>query len=105
MDGCGVGGNKSQAIAAYSNYSKWVNKTGRPIHFEVSDFGAFAPWEWAGAIANSWRMSGDHSPNWPSTKEIINTSAYIPREFSGREFAWNDMDMLQTGNVCRFTGA
>jgi len=43
-------------------------------------------------------MSGDHTGVWSSVKDIVQHSAAIPAEYSGRPYGWNDMDMLETGN-------
>eukprot|EP00658_Telonema_sp_P-2_P058724 TRINITY_DN4726_c0_g1_i4.p1 TRINITY_DN4726_c0_g1~~TRINITY_DN4726_c0_g1_i4.p1 ORF type:complete len:401 (-),score=73.61 TRINITY_DN4726_c0_g1_i4:40-1242(-) len=82
----------------YKLMSQALNATGRPICFAMCEWGQDNPWEWGGAIAQSWRMSGDHTGVWSSTKAIIRASAAIPSQYSGRPYAWNDMDMLETGN-------
>jgi len=82
----------------YKKMSSAINSTGRAMCFAMCEWGKDDPWKWGGAIAQSWRMSGDHTGRWDSTKSIIQQSAGIPREFTGRPYAWNDMDMLETGN-------
>ena len=82
----------------YKKMSSALNETGRPICFSMCEWGKDEPWKWGDAIAQSWRMSGDHTGKWDSTKDIIRQSAAIPAEFTGRPYAWNDMDMLETGN-------
>ena len=37
-------------------------------------------WEWGFDCAQSWRMSGDHTGTWSSTKSQIQKSAAIPAE-------------------------
>jgi hypothetical protein len=78
--------------------SKALNVTGRPIAFAMCEWGVDAPWKWGSAIAQSGRMSGDHTGVWSSTKSIISQSASIPSENTGLPYYWNDMDMLETGN-------
>jgi alpha-galactosidase len=78
-----------------------LNKTGRPICFAMCEWGKDDPWNWGGKIAQSWRMHGDHTGNWQSTKNIIAASAAVPAEKTGRPYAWNDMDMLETGNYAQ----
>ena len=68
------------------------------MHLNMCEWGREAPWEWGGNIAQSWRMSNDHVGRWSSTKDLIRRSAAIPAAFTGRPWAWNDMDMLETGN-------
>ena len=96
----------------------------------MCEWGVDSPWQWGGEIAQSWRMSGDHTGGcyccsracllldaaderllyhltrlytgvWASTKSIIQSSAEIPAEFSGKPFAWNDMDVsVQSVSQC-----
>eukprot|EP01052_Picozoa_sp_SAG31_P042972 SAG31_NODE_7004_length_1822_cov_1.899013_1_plen_331_part_00 len=51
----------------------------------------------------SWRTGDDHTGTWgghSGTKAVIrDSSAAIPAAYSGQPWAWNDMDMLQTGNT------
>ncbi len=81
----------------YTNFSFWLNATGRPINFNMCEWGVDTPWVWGPKVAQSWRMSGDHTATWESTKSIIQQSAAIPAENTGTPYAWNDMDMLETG--------
>ena len=63
---------------AYGNMSAALNKTGHAVSFNMCEWGLDDPWTWGGAIAQSWRMAGDHTGVWPSTKETIALSAKIP---------------------------
>ena len=45
----------------YPKMSKALNATGRPIHFNMCEWGLESPWEWGNDVAQSWRMSGDHT--------------------------------------------
>ena len=74
-----------------------LNATGRPIAFNRCEWGVENPWEWGDSIAQSWRMAGDHTGNWDSTKAVIRSSAAIPAANTGVPYGWNDMDMLETG--------
>ena len=82
----------------YPIMSSAMNKSGRAIHFNMCEWGKEDPWEWGDAVAQSWRMSGDHTGVWKSTKQQIQLSAAIPVEYTGKPFGWNDMDMVETGN-------
>lgn len=42
-------------------------------------------------MVQSWRMAGDHTATWDSTKSTIAASAAIPAQFTGRPYGWNDM--------------
>merc|ERR1712032_208791 len=54
--------------------------------------------EWGPDVAQSWRATGDHTPVWSSTKDIIAQRTKGPASLAGAPFAWNDMDMIETGN-------
>jgi hypothetical protein len=56
---------------------------------------------WGDTVAQSWRMGGDHTGIWSSTKQVVQWTAAIPANYSGRPFGWNDMDMLETGMCLR----
>ena len=96
MDWCNTNGMTPQTT--YPKMSQAMNKTGWPIHFNMCEWGVNNPWEWGDAIAQSWRMNGDHTGIWSSTKEVIQSASKIPSKYSGRPYGWNDMDMLETGN-------
>ena len=96
MDWCNTQGMHPQI--AYKQMSDAMNATGRRMHLNMCEWGQENPWEWGGAIAQSWRMSGDHTGRWTSTKKQIELSAAIPAQYTGKEWGWNDMDMLETGN-------
>ena len=67
-----------------------LNATGRPIHFNMCEWGKENPWEWGFDCAQSWRMSGDHTGTWSSTKNQIASSAAIPAEYTGKPWGWNE---------------
>lgn len=75
----------------YGNMSAALNATGRPIAFNMCEWGLADPWTWGDNVAQSWRMHGDHTAVWSDTKEVIRASAAIPAEFTGRPYGWNDM--------------
>jgi alpha-galactosidase len=72
-----------------------LNKTGRPIFFEMCEWGLSEPWTWAAPVANSWRTTDDHHDSWNSTATIIEQQAGLSH-YSGPG-AWNYMDFLMTG--------
>ena len=57
----------------------------------VCEWGKENPWEWGDKVAQSWRMAGDHTGIWSSTKQQIENTRAIPASGSGRPFGWNDM--------------
>ena len=75
----------------YTNMSRALNATGRPIAFNMCEWGLAQPWTWGDALAQSWRIAGDHTGVWSSTKSVIRSSAAVPAAFSGRPYGWNDM--------------
>ena len=95
MDWCNTEGMHPRD--AYGNMSAAMNATGRPMHLNMCEWGREQPWEWGGQIAQSWRMAGDHTGRWADTKAKVRASAAIPAKWSGRAWAWNDMDMLESG--------
>merc|ERR1712151_351663 len=96
MDWC-----NSQGMVPEDTYPKMssaLNKSGRHIHFNMCEWGKDAPWTWGPKVAQSWRATGDHTPVWESTKGIIAQRSAIPVSEGGAPYAWNDMDMIETGN-------
>ncbi|KZW03455.1 glycoside hydrolase family 27 protein [Exidia glandulosa HHB12029] len=67
-----------------------------PIIFSLCEWGWQQVWLWGKTIGQSWRTTGDISPQWSSLASIINFNSFITMatDFYGR----NDMDMLQLGN-------
>jgi len=96
MDWCFTDG--MQPEETYASFSKALNSTGRHIHFNMCEWGKDDPWTWGPRVAQSWRATGDHVPTWEDTKRIIAERTKIPDKYSGHPYAWNDMDMLETGN-------
>jgi alpha-galactosidase len=99
MDWCNHG--DMQPAETYALMSHALNATGRPIHFNMCEWGQKEPWEWGPKVAQSWRATGDHTPVWESTKQIIAQRSAIPASLGGAPYAWNDMDMLETGNYAQ----
>ncbi|CAE7450971.1 agaA [Symbiodinium pilosum] len=96
MDWCFSDGMEPEPT--YTAFSKALNATGHPIHFNMCEWGKAAPWTWGPKVAQSWRATGDHVPLWQDTKKVIAERSQIPEADAGRPYAWNDMDMLETGN-------
>lgn len=91
----------------YTAMSKALNNTGHPMFFAICEWGLYNPWEWAPAIANSWRVGPDHLPLWwtPRTEQdpgqgqgdaniIEHMAGLSPYASPG---AWNDPDFLMIG--------
>ena len=71
------------------------------MHFNLCEWGRHDPkvWTWGDSVAQSWRCGGDHGPTWRSTSDIIHGRSQIPPAQGGAPFGWNDMDMLELGNL------
>jgi alpha-galactosidase len=95
MDWCGG----HDISGSYTNMSRALNSTGRPIGFNMCEWGNEKPWEWGPALAQSWRITRDHSGLWASTKSTIAKAAKIPQESSGRPFGWNGTAAIHFQNV------
>jgi alpha-galactosidase len=95
MDWCATEGLTPQPT--YTLMSNAINKTGHPLLFSMCEWGVDDPWNWGFEVAQAWRMAGDHTGVWSSTKSTIAASAAIPVNATGRPYGWNDMDMLETG--------
>lgn len=104
-DWCSTG--TQDAKASYMTMRDALYKAGRPIVFNICEWGDNQPWEWATEIGHSWRISGDIAKcwdcelnygNWSSwgVWPIIRMRANI-RQYSGPGH-WNDFDMLEVGN-------
>jgi len=96
MDWCNTQG--MTPADTYPKMSDAMNKTGRHMHLNMCEWGRNEPYKWGPAIAQSWRATGDHTGIWESTKKVIEQRSQIPAEMGGAPFAWNDLDMLETGN-------
>lgn len=92
----------SQLPAAYEKMHEAILHTGRPMVYNLCEYGMEAPWIWGPKVgANSWRTTGDVSNR-------INFQEYERMMFVGfgqdglQQYAgpghWNDPDYLQIGN-------
>lgn len=74
-----------------------LNNSGRAIFFAMCEWGDDNPAEWAPAIANSWRTTGDIKPNWASVlSNLDKNNDWATYAGPG---GWNDPDMLEVGVV------
>jgi len=73
-----------------------LNSTGRPIFYSMCEWGVDDPAEWAFNVGNSWRTTGDISPNWSSILSNINSNDEWSKYAAPG--GWNDPDMLEVGN-------
>ena len=80
----------------YANMSKAVLATGRPMVFQVCDWGVDFPSAWAPALGNSWRISNDIIPAFQTIARILNQA--VPQTSFAGPGQWLDLDMLEVGN-------
>jgi alpha-galactosidase len=89
----------SQGVPGIDRYTKMrdaLNATGRPIFFSLCQWGTEDSWQWAPAVGNSWRTTGDINPSWQSIRSNFwESQKHAQRGGSG---AWLDPDMLEVGN-------
>ncbi|MFB7634616.1 glycoside hydrolase family 27 protein [Streptomyces sp. NPDC056149] len=73
--------------------------TGRPIVFSLSLQPAAqgeTPWVWGKGVANMWRIDGDRDASFAGLTRLIH--ADLDKSRYAGPGAWNDIDMLETGN-------
>jgi alpha-galactosidase len=86
-----------QMKAAYEKFHQALLATGRPILYNLCQYGMQDVWKWGASVGgNMWRTTGDIKNNYYSM-------AYIGFEQNGLEkYAgpghWNEPDMLEIGN-------
>jgi alpha-galactosidase len=110
MDHCGVPGGASD-VEMYSNMSRALNATQRPMLFSLCQWGENDVEEWGPGVSQMYRIAADHLPLWscPSkicggsgaglgqgTREIIEFMAVLQPSRYTRQFAWMDPDFLMT---------
>jgi len=88
----------------YTNWSKLLNESGRPMVFSCS-WPAYAdlnnitiPWDVVEEICNLWREYNDIRDNWNEWTNILDyqvSKGLAPYAAPGH---WNDPDMLEVGN-------
>ncbi|MFF1920575.1 glycoside hydrolase family 27 protein [Streptomyces sp. NPDC058221] len=86
----------ADAETRYKTMGDALKATGRPILYGICEWGSNSPWNWAPAIGNSWRSTGDINDTWSKMIEIAHKNQ--PRAQYAKPGAWNDPDMLEVGN-------
>ncbi|KAL8670311.1 MAG: hypothetical protein Q9168_005142 [Polycauliona sp. 1 TL-2023] len=112
----GQEGTSKLTFDRYNVMSQALNKTGRPIHYGMCNWGKDYPWNWAQTMANSWRMSGDVYDSFDRPDDRCPCTTYdcelpgfhcsimniigkaAPIVDKGQPGAWNDLDALEVGN-------
>jgi alpha-galactosidase len=84
------------APTQYRIFRDAIAASGRPIVMSICEWGRNRPWEWAPAVGNLWRTTGDIADRWSSVLSIVDLSSqYWSVAGPG---GWNDPDMLEVGN-------
>lgn len=88
--------NNIPGIDRYPKMRNALNATGRAIFFSLCQWGVEDSWQWAPAVGNAWRTTGDIQPNWRSIRSNFwESQQHIHRAGKGH---WLDPDMLEVGN-------
>ncbi|KAI0642496.1 glycoside hydrolase family 27 protein [Trametes meyenii] len=90
----GIVGKYKRMADAIAQLSKASGKP--PLIFSLCEWGEEQPWLWARRYGQSWRTTGDISPNWGSITDIINQNSFIA--WASDFYGHNDMDILEVGN-------
>jgi alpha-galactosidase len=93
LDWCNSSGLTQQT--QYTQMRDCLLNTGRPILFNICEWGSSQPATWAGPVGNSWRTTGDSSDNWSSIVSIIDQNSGLA-SYAGPG-RWNDPDYLMAG--------
>ena len=94
IDWCNAEG--LDAPTQYAKLRDALATSGRPIVFSICEWGQNHPYEWAPAIGNLWRTTGDISDTWDSMIANFDLNAQFAND--AKPGAWNDPDMLEVGN-------
>lgn len=94
MDWCGKKPEDSKTL--HTNFSRWMNATGRPMHLELCR-GYKRGDPYVAQVANSWRVAGDNWDYWPHTVSTI--KSFIGLSHLAGPYNWNYGDFLMTGGA------
>jgi len=105
-DYCGAPSVTAEATKRYTAMRTAINKTNRPMLFNVCEWGQLTPWTWSPKIeGNMWRMTFDARDKWDdgpysnSRCGVIQVLNIMPGlEYYSGPNAWNDPDMLAAGS-------
>jgi len=96
---CPIRGQREDSMLRYVRMGDALKKAasqhGRPIFYAICEHGRTQPWEWAGDVASSWRVSGDITPTWATVIRNYEIAADLHKY--QKPGAYNDPDMLEVG--------
>lgn len=91
-------------VTAYTDMSKALGNSGRPIVFSMCEWGGSRPWAWAKNVGHLWRTTGDILDCWDCKEDFggYGWTSILDMQVGLEKFAgpghWNDPDMLEVGN-------
>jgi alpha galactosidase A-like protein/ricin-type beta-trefoil lectin protein/alpha galactosidase C-like protein len=103
VDWCGGNAEGLNPRTTFQTISNSINRataqTGRQLVFSVTEWGIQSPWDWAPAISNLWRTSGDiiffgESPSMTRVLANFDSAQHPGAQSPGH---YNDPDMLIAG--------
>jgi alpha-galactosidase len=95
------------AREAYITMSSALKATGRPILFNLCEWGNHQPWLWAKGVGEMYRTTGDITASFSKDKNLgtwtaLSVMGIMDRQSKIRQYNgpnhWNDADMLEVGN-------
>ncbi|KAH0692298.1 hypothetical protein KY285_019395 [Solanum tuberosum] len=93
-DNCNHDGTKP--TVRYPVMTRALMKVGRPIFFNLCEWGDLHPALWGGKLGNSWRTTNDITDTWESMISRADQNE-VYADYA-RPGGWNDPDMLEVGN-------
>jgi alpha-galactosidase len=94
-DNCGDHGGLTNQ-QRYTTMRDALRATGRPIFYNLCEWGQDAVWTWGAQTGNSWRTTGDVQATFSSILSILDSQVGL-ESYAGPG-GWNDPDMLEVGN-------
>ena len=89
---------------AYTDMSRALANSGRPMVFSLCEWGGGRPWTWAKNVGHLWRTTGDIQDCWDCKASFggYGWTSILDMQVGLEKFAgpdhWNDPDMLEVGN-------
>jgi len=92
------------APSSYRRMRDALKNSGRPILFNLCEWGSNKPWTWAKGVGHMWRVSGDiidsfdGNIDWGGLSVLSIIDIMAPLSNYAGPGHWNDADMLEVGN-------
>jgi len=95
VDWCGD--DLTNPEAQHTAFSHALNATGRHMWLELCRGYSYPPPPYVAAVANSWRISGDHHDQWANSASDIEHAALAAATGRSGKYNWGYNDFLMTG--------